>query len=127
MDSEVDHYVVLGLPSNEEGAKLCDRDITKAYKKKAIELHPDKRPHDLNAHQNFQKLMTSYEVLKDEESRKLFDEHLRVKRQKHNEGIATICAIFSNKETPNCMKFQPGSFFSYHLYDSPFIGRAQKT
>ncbi|KAK4372350.1 hypothetical protein RND71_007734 [Anisodus tanguticus] len=82
MDTEVDHYAVLDLPSGEEGAKLSEKDISKAYKKKALELHPDKRLDDPNAHLNFQKLKTSYEILKNEKARKLFDDLLRVKREK---------------------------------------------
>ncbi|KAK2967167.1 hypothetical protein RJ640_005211 [Escallonia rubra] len=82
MDVEVDHYVILGLPSGEEGAKLSDKEISKAYRSKALELHPDKRLDDPNAHSNFQKLKTSYEILKDEKARKLFDNLLRVKRVK---------------------------------------------
>ncbi|KAI4297799.1 hypothetical protein L6164_037665 [Bauhinia variegata] len=81
MDVDVDHYCVLGLPSGEEGAKLTEKEISKAYKLKALELHPDKRPDDPNAHSNFHKLKTSYEILKDEKARKLFDDLLRVKRQ----------------------------------------------
>ncbi|KAL2521177.1 J domain-containing protein [Forsythia ovata] len=75
MDGE-DHYAVLGLPSGEEGAKLSEKEITKAYRLKALELHPDKRPDDPNAHSNFQKLTTSYAILKDEIARKLFDDLL---------------------------------------------------
>lgn len=82
MDVEVDHYVVLGLPSGEEGARLSEQEINKAYRSKARELHPDKRRDDPNAHANFLKLQTSYEVLKDEKTRKLFDDLLRVKREK---------------------------------------------
>ncbi|XP_028768085.1 dnaJ homolog subfamily C member 17 [Neltuma alba] len=81
MDAGVDHYLVLGLPSGEEGAKLTEKEISKAYKLKALELHPDKRPDDPDAHSNFQKLKTSYEILKDEKARKLFDDLLRVKRE----------------------------------------------
>ncbi|KAK4284876.1 hypothetical protein QN277_001652 [Acacia crassicarpa] len=81
MDAAADHYLVLGLPSGEEGAKLTEKEISKAYKLKALELHPDKRPDDPNAHSNFQKLKTSYEILKDEKARKLFDDLLRVKRE----------------------------------------------
>ncbi|THF99554.1 hypothetical protein TEA_013129 [Camellia sinensis var. sinensis] len=82
MDDAVDHYVVLGLPSGEEGAKLSEKDITKAYRKMALELHPDKRPDDQNAHANIQKLNASYAILKDEKARKLFDDLLRVKHEK---------------------------------------------
>ncbi|XP_059653882.1 uncharacterized protein LOC132300700 [Cornus florida] len=78
---EVDHYNVLGLPSGEEGAKLSNEDIKKAYRLKALELHPDKRPDDPNAHTGFQKLTTSYGVLKDVQTRKLFDDLLQVRRE----------------------------------------------
>lgn len=83
MDSEIDHYAILGLPSGEDGAKLSEKEISKAYKFKALELHPDKRPNDPNAHTNFQRLKTSYEILKDDKARKLFDELLSIKRDKH--------------------------------------------
>ncbi|KAK4424031.1 DnaJsubfamily C member 10 [Sesamum alatum] len=87
MEAEVDHYAVLGLPSGEEGARLSEQEISKAYRSKARELHPDKRPDDPNAHANFLKLQTSYEVLRDEKARKLFDDLLRVKREKlHRQG-----------------------------------------
>ena len=81
MDVNVDHYNVLGLPSGEEGAKLLEKEISKAYRLKALELHPDKRPDDPQAQSNFQNLKTSYEILKDEKARKLFDELLQVKRE----------------------------------------------
>lgn len=87
MDVEVDHYDALGLPSGEEGSRLSEQEINKAYRSKARELHPDKRPDDPNAHANFLKLQTSYSVLKDEKARKLFDDLLRVKREKiHRQG-----------------------------------------
>lgn len=77
---DVDHYSVLGLPSGEEGANLTSKEITKAYREKARDLHPDKRKDDPNAHENFIKLKSSYEILTDEKARKLFDDLLRVKR-----------------------------------------------
>lgn len=83
MDLDLDHYKVLGLPSGEEGAKLTVKEISKAYKLKALDLHPDKRPDDPNANENFQKLKRSYEILKDEKARSLFDDLLRVKRERH--------------------------------------------
>ncbi|KAL5787369.1 hypothetical protein ACOSP7_004318 [Xanthoceras sorbifolium] len=79
---DVDHYEVLGLPSGVEGAKLIEKEISKAYKFKALELHPDKRPDDPNARANFQKLKSSYDILKDEKARKLFDDLLKIKHEK---------------------------------------------
>lgn len=80
----IDHYLILGLPSGEEGIKFSDKEITKAYRLKALELHPDKRPNDPNAVTNFQNLQASYETLKNAITRKAFHEELirRLKQQK---------------------------------------------
>lgn len=84
MEGFVDHYLVLGLRSGEEALKLSDQEIKKAYTVKALDLHPDKRPDDPHAHEKFQMLKTSYEVLKHEKTRKLFDDSLviRIHREK---------------------------------------------
>ncbi|KAJ4849051.1 hypothetical protein Tsubulata_023340, partial [Turnera subulata] len=77
--SSLVHYTVLGLPSGEKGARLTEREISKAYKLKTLELHPDKRPDDrVTAHANFQKLRSSYETLIDPVARILFDASLRL-------------------------------------------------
>lgn len=80
MDTFIDHYIVLGLPSGEKGFKVTQNEITKAYKSKALELHPDKRPNDSNAVIEFRKLQSSYQVLKYETSRRAFNAELRVKQ-----------------------------------------------
>nr|GMD68052.1 DnaJ homolog subfamily C member 17 [Ipomoea batatas] len=77
-----DHYAILGLPSGEEGAKLSDKEIAKAYRVKALELHPDKRPNDPNANIYFQKLKASYEILRDGEARREYDDVLRARRNR---------------------------------------------
>ncbi|KAB2636262.1 dnaJ subfamily C member 17-like [Pyrus ussuriensis x Pyrus communis] len=110
MDVEVDHYKVLGLPSGEEGAKLTENDIKKAYRAKALVLHPDKRPDDPDAPANFQSLMSSYEILKDEKARKLFDDLLRVKRdqqRRHLERDAKRQRMVSDLEARERSAFAP--------------------
>ncbi|KAL3631487.1 hypothetical protein CASFOL_024471 [Castilleja foliolosa] len=57
------HYAVLGLPGA-AAAGLTEQDISKAYKLMALELHPDKRPDDPDAHAKFLQLKQSYEILK---------------------------------------------------------------
>ncbi|KAI8523299.1 hypothetical protein RHMOL_Rhmol13G0062500 [Rhododendron molle] len=47
-----------------------------------MELHPDKRPNDHNAHANILQLNASYAILKDEKAKKSFDDLMRVKREK---------------------------------------------
>ncbi|XP_027084527.1 uncharacterized protein [Coffea arabica] len=71
----VDHYLVLGLPTGEAGTRLSEKEIKKAYKSKALLLHPDKRPDDdpAAARSDFQKLKECYLVLKDVEARRQFD------------------------------------------------------
>nr|GMD00955.1 DnaJ homolog subfamily C member 17 [Ipomoea batatas] len=80
MDS--DHYAILGLPSGEEGANLSDKQIAKAYRVKALELHPDKRPNDPNANIFFQKLKASYEILRDRKARREYDDVLKARRNR---------------------------------------------
>nr|GEV45248.1 hypothetical protein [Tanacetum cinerariifolium] len=79
----VDHYIILGFPSGVEGPKVSIEEIKKAYRIKALELHPDKRGDHPNAVTDFQQLQASYEILKDENTRKVFDDDLmiRVKQQ----------------------------------------------
>ncbi|XP_017258439.1 uncharacterized protein LOC108227672 isoform X2 [Daucus carota subsp. sativus] len=82
MDAFMDHYEVLGLPSGEEGAKLSEQEIKKAYRSRAKQLHPDKRPDDPNAHPNFLALHASYEFLMDKKSRQKF--HQDEKKREEN-------------------------------------------
>lgn len=83
-DVAIDHYIILGLPSDANSTKLSLEDITKAYKNKARELHPDKR-RDVSAAiatAEFQQLTSSYEILKDASARKAFDALLSVRRHR---------------------------------------------
>ncbi|CAI4224319.1 unnamed protein product [Auanema sp. JU1783] len=51
-----------------------DRTIRKAFKKVALLKHPDKNKDDPSAHAEFVKINKAYEVLKDEELRKKYDQ-----------------------------------------------------
>ncbi|MFS7993491.1 putative DnaJ domain, Chaperone J-domain superfamily [Helianthus anomalus] len=88
MEVFVDHYIVLGLPSGEEGIKTSEKEITKAYRSKALKLHPDKSRDNPDAVKDFQRLQSSYEILKDENSRRDFDADLliRIRKQKVKEN-----------------------------------------
>ncbi|KAJ4773948.1 hypothetical protein LUZ62_015544 [Rhynchospora pubera] len=79
---EIDHYKVLDLPSGEEGSRLTADQIEKAYKTQSRLRHPDKRPDDPNATADFQLLRASYDVLRDEQSRRAFDATVRARREK---------------------------------------------
>ena len=58
---EKDFYKVLGVAEN-----ASDKDITKAYRKLARELHPDKNPGDTAAEERFKEVSAAYDVVGDE-------------------------------------------------------------
>ena len=65
-----DYYDILGIS---KGASQAE--IKKAYRKKAIEFHPDKNPGDATAEENFKKAAEAYEVLSDEQKRARYDQY----------------------------------------------------
>ncbi len=70
---EKDYYKVLGV-SDDAPAK----EITKAYRKLARELHPDKNPGDSAAEERFKDVAAAYDVLGDETKRAEYDEVRRM-------------------------------------------------
>ncbi|KAI1318103.1 hypothetical protein EDD11_007155 [Mortierella claussenii] len=65
------HYVVLGIEKN-----ASDSDIKKAYRRKALEWHPDKNHHRVEeATKQFAFIAEAYEVLSDPQERAWYDSH----------------------------------------------------
>lgn len=65
-----DYYKILGLEKN---ASLDD--IKKAYRKLALQYHPDRNPSDKKkAEEQFKKISEAYAVLSDEEKRRQYDQ-----------------------------------------------------
>ena len=64
-----DFYDILGIS---KGASSSE--IKKAYRKKAIEYHPDKNPGDVKAEENFKKAAEAYEVLSDPDKKARYDQ-----------------------------------------------------
>ena len=69
MASKRDYYEVLGV----EKQATAD-EIKKAYRKKAIQFHPDKNPGNKEAEENFKEAAEAYEVLSNEQKRAKYDQ-----------------------------------------------------
>lgn len=65
-----DFYDILGIS---KGATAAE--IKKAYRKKAIEYHPDKNPGDKTAEEKFKKAAEAYEILSDPNKKARYDQY----------------------------------------------------
>lgn len=65
-----DYYDILGVSRT-----ASFEDIKKAYRKLALQYHPDRNPGDKEAEERFKEAAEAYEVLQDPEKRKVYDLH----------------------------------------------------
>ena len=64
-------YTVLGLNKNDNPSQ---NDIKRAYKKMAMEYHPDKNKGDDKAETKFKEISNAYEILSDDNKKKIYDQ-----------------------------------------------------
>ena len=66
----IDYYKILGVDKN-----IPQKDVKKAYIKRAKQFHPDLHPDDPKAKAKFQALTEAYDVIGDPEKRKKYDQY----------------------------------------------------
>ena len=65
-----DFYEILGISKNADAAE-----IKKAYRKNALQFHPDKNPGDKSAEEKFKLAAEAYEVLSDPQKKAKYDQY----------------------------------------------------
>ena len=67
-DRKRDYYEVLGV-----GRTAGDEEVKKAYRRLAVQFHPDRNPGDKQAEEKFKEINEAYQVLSDPERRSQYD------------------------------------------------------
>ena len=114
----IDYYKILGVPKD-----IAQKDVKKAYLKRAKQFHPDLHPDDPKAKAKFQALNEAYDVIGDAEKRKKYDQYGEQWREADQfQGGFQGSAGGSPFEGFDFSGFQGGSGFS-SFFENLFGGR----
>ena len=102
-----DCYAVLGVKSTASGDE-----IRKAYRKKALQFHPDKNPL-ATAEETFKEINKAYETLSDADKRRVYD------LQQHKPEFPSTTTTTSSKSAPQQRKQDPSFKTSFHAPGQP--------
>jgi len=91
--SHDDYYQILGVSPD-----ASIEDIKKAYRKQALETHPDRNPNDARAEERFKKISEAYGVLMDARKRAQYDEYRRFGTHRPSGGTSRTGFGYSQEE-----------------------------
>lgn len=78
-----DYYAILGVAKN-----ATDTEIKKAYRKLALQYHPDRNPDNKEAEEKFREVNEAYQVLSDPQKRAQYDQFGRVFDENGSSGFS---------------------------------------
>lgn len=121
-------YKILGVSKT-----ASDNEIKSAFRKLAVDLHPDKNLDDKDATKKFQDVREAFEVLSDKEKRKIYDEggEEKLKKMGKESGMNPFESFGfpfdfmggmdpGNKETPRGADI---TFDLYATYEELYVGK----
>jgi curved DNA-binding protein len=88
-----DYYQTIGVASD-----ASPEDIKKAYRKLALETHPDRNPNDPRAEERFKRISEAYGVLVDPHKRAQYDQYRKVGYQQQYDGRSQYGFRYSQEE-----------------------------
>ena len=91
--SQKDYYQILGVP-----LEAPPEDIKKAYRKLALETHPDRHPDDPGSEERFKEINEAYGVLGDAAKRSQYDQYRRFGFQQRPGGASPSGFGYSQEE-----------------------------
>lgn len=89
--SQRDYYEILGVERN-----ATEEELKKAYRKKAMQYHPDRNPDDPQADELFKEAAEAYDVLRDQDKRSRYDRYGHAGVNGGGQGFGSAEDIFSN-------------------------------
>lgn len=84
------YYYFLGV-----GENASEEDIKKAYRKLSLKYHPDKNPDDDFFEARFREIQEAYEMLSDDEKRRIYDENLAHQQRSYRPNLPPSIRTFS--------------------------------
>ena len=111
-----DYYEILGV---DRGA--TPEEIKKAYRKLAVQYHPDKNPGDKAAEEKFKEASNAYSVLSDPEKKRTYDTHGHAGVHGMGfEGYRTMDDIFTHINLDDIFGRGFGGFGGFGRFDDAF-------